>query len=255
MQTELFDLSYTTLSGQLVLYKFFQKIDVMSNLRELVFYNNDELHLDKIKGFKIAGVEDIKDDLMNYCDWDRNTPVVAIAQVVNNGAIQQIIIHLEGHPEAKRMDAKSVFGSGYVGEDHVIKIGRFDLGSLTFHGQTMSEWLGSNQFKWVVQRPSTTEPGVYCDLDKVSVQEQGGFPLHLRAAFQPWTGEKTKLVLALYSCLNINRVGDSMNSRFPMVGFYTGHPGFLPRQHKDFKICLPFVPYIIVRGDAVEGGE
>ena len=150
----------------------------MSNSIELedeIFLGKDKIERKTIEEFRIKGLEEIATDLKEHDNWDGVTKVGCLAvRVDRHGSISQDILHLLGATEAKRLDAKVVFGNEYQHEDHQVKIEKVDLSHFRFRGSLRSAFLGSGEFNWTVMRPSKNEPGAWREVDKASVIKDGG---------------------------------------------------------------------------------
>ena len=111
----------------------------------------------------------------------------------------------------------------------------------------VSDWIPLTAFDWDVQRESTTEPGVMRVIDKIRVEQDGGASLWLRAVAQPWMGSQLKVTLGLFTSKDIKKIQDYTHPRFPYIGYLSLHTPFLPIQLSNYKICLPFTPYILAQ--------
>ena len=59
--------------------------------------------------------------------------------MVKEGNIDQGVVNLLGETETKRVDAKTILGEQYKGDDHQIKIGKVELQKFRFHGSLVSD--------------------------------------------------------------------------------------------------------------------
>ena len=75
------------------------------------------------------------------------SPVAAVSLTVGErNKIEQCSLHIFGETDPKCLDAKTVFGEGYGGPEHQIKIDRIELQKLIFRGSLVSDWLNPNDF-------------------------------------------------------------------------------------------------------------
>ena len=129
----------------------------MTELRDSVFSNKNDLSKETIKKYQLKSIEDANKDLVEYSGWDMATPVSAVALNIEEGNhISQCLLTMLGLTDPKRIDATTVFGQSYKGDDHQIKIEGIELQKLRFRGTMTSDWLGSEDFTYVIQRPSTS---------------------------------------------------------------------------------------------------
>ena len=218
----------------------------MSDLRDQVFKNTENLDEETIKKYKLKSVEDINKDLVEYATWDMVSPVAAVSLTLDNeNKINQCCLNIFGETDPKRVEAATVFGNDFKGKDHQIKIERINLQRLRFRGTMVSDWLGPQDFTYVVQRPSISNPGTWKDVDQSRVEAEGGSLLWLRAIAQPWTGLKLKMTIGLMSTRDMARVPDADHPRFPFINILSTHLPILPSPPEEERICLPFIPYLI----------
>ena len=218
----------------------------MTELNDEVFKNTGSLPRSEIIKYKMKGLEDISKDLVEFSVWDGTPPLSSVALNLNNGIINQCNFHLEGQTDVKRINAKTVLGTEYVGgPGHQIRVGKIDLNKFIFRGSLVSAWLGPSDYEYTVQRPSTASKGVWREVDIVRVVEDGGLPLWLRAVAQPWPGLKVKVTLGLFAAKDMARVQDSSHPRFPFVNLVTITIPINPGLPDNFEIRLPFTPYLI----------
>ena len=223
---------------------------MMSELRDKVFLNKEELQMDSIRKYQLNSIEDINKDLVDYSAWDMATPVSAVSLNIGNDAqISQASFHVFGDTDPKRLDAKTVFGDNYQGENHQVKIERIDLQKLIFRGSLVSEWMGPQEFSYSVQRPSSSQPGSWREVEERRVEEDGGACLWLRAVVQPWTGLKMKMTLGIMATKDIRKIPEHQHPRFPFINFLSIHIPIMPYPPAEVAICLPFVPYLLPSGE------
>ena len=225
----------------------------MTELSDDIFKNNGDLPRNEILKYRIKGVEDISKDLVEFSAWDGSMPVSSVALNLENGIIQQCIFHMEGQTDAKRIDAKTVLGSDYRGgPGHQVRIGKLELNKFVFQGSLVSNWLGPNDFEYTVQRPSSGAKGVWREVDRTKVEEDGGLPLWIRAVAQPWPGLKVKVTFGLFTAKDVHKVTDSSHSGFPFVNLVTITIPILPGLPENHNIRLPFTPYLIDASEETE---
>ena len=123
--------------------------------------------------FRIKSLENIGRDLVEYSAWDLVQPVATVALVLKEGNIDQCVPGLLGELDPKRVDAKIIFGDQYKGEDHQVRFGKVELQKFRFRGSLVSDWLSPQEFPNTVQRPSTTQPGVWRDIEQSKVESDG----------------------------------------------------------------------------------
>ena len=227
----------------------------MSNSIELedeIFLGKDKIERKTIEEFRIKGLEEIATDLKEHDNWDGVTKVGCLAvRVDRHGSISQDILHLLGATEAKRLDAKVVFGNEYQHEDHQVKIEKVDLSHFRFRGSLRSAFLGSGEFNWTVMRPSKNQPGAWREVDKASVIKDGGKNLFMAAAVRPWTGARLKVSVGIVASQDISKEGEASHNRFPVVGIYDCYASFSNSQVVK-GTGLPTMPYIIDARDVQE---
>ena len=221
----------------------------MSVLKDPVFTNRKVLDNDNIKKYRLKSLEEISQDLVEFSAWDREQLVATVALVMKEGNIDQCIPNILGETDNKRIEAKVIFGDEYEGQDHQIRIGKIELQKFRFRGSLISDWLGPQEFPYSVQRPSTTQTGVWRDIEPVRVESDGGNPLWLRAILQPWTGLKLKLTVGVFATKDATKVQDSDHPRFPFINLIMTNIPILPTPPEDLQVCLPFIPYLIDDGE------
>ena len=169
----------------------------MAELKEKVFSNRAALDAETISKYKLTALEDISKDLVEYGAWDTKSPVATVAlKIDQSNQISQCILNLLGETDQKRLDAKTVFGDRYEGgSDHQIRVGKIELQKFRFRGSMVSDWLGPEDFPYSVQRPATSQAGVWREVEQARVEAEGGQELWIRAVVQPWTGLKLKLTV------------------------------------------------------------
>ena len=129
----------------------------MSELRDSVFGNKNDLSKETIKKYQLKSIEDINKDLVEYSGWDMMAPVAAVALKIEEGNhISQCLLILFGTTDPKRINATTVCGQSYKGTGHQIKIEGVDPLKLIFRGTMTSAWLGPEDITYVIQRPSTS---------------------------------------------------------------------------------------------------
>ena len=224
----------------------------MSTLRDPVFNNKDVLSVETIKKYRIKCLEDISQDLVEYSAWDEVLPVATVSLVLRDGNLDQCIPGILGVTDVKRIDAKTVFGSDYRGNEHQVKIGKIELVKFRFRGSLVSDWLGPQEFPHVVQRPATSQVGAWRDLEQSKVEEDGGQELWLRAIIQPWTGQKLKLTIGILATKDATKVQDSGHHRYPFISLTTASIPVYPFPPENTKVCLPFIPYLVDDRDGEE---
>ena len=134
-----------------------------------------------------------------------------------------------------------------------MKIEKVDLANFRFRGGLRSAFLGSSEFDWTIQRPSSEKPGVWREVDKATALKDGGLPLFMAAVVQPWTNMRLKLDVGVVSSLDLAKEGEPSHPRFPMVGVYSG---FVTFAHSDAVkgTGLPTMPYLIDSRQVEEEG-
>ena len=217
----------------------------MSLLRHQVFLFKESLPSEVIIKYKLRSIENITEDLMEFSAWDRSQPVATVVLVLKEGSIDQCITNVLGESDVKRVDARTIFGDEYRGEDHQIKIGKVELQKFRFRGSLVSDWMGPQEFPHSVQRPSTTQPGTWRDIEPSRVEADGGNALWLRAILQPWTSLKLRLTIGVFAAKDVTRVQDSNHPRFPFVNLQVTSISLLPFPPENHSVCLPFIPYLI----------
>ena len=218
----------------------------MSELKDKVFENTEELDAETIKKYRVNSVEEIEKDLVEFGGWDTATPGATIALVVKQGSVDQCILNLVGETDPKRMDARTVFGEGYGGgSDHQVRVGKLDLQKFRFRGSLVSEWMSPQEFPHCVQRPATTQAGVWREVEQHKVEAEGGQELWLRAVVQPWSGLKLRVTVGLHPAKDVTKLQDADHSRFPFISLMNINVAVMPGPPDGINICLPFVPYII----------
>ena len=217
----------------------------MSELKDKVFGNKDELSEETIKKYRLKALEDVGKDLVEFSNWDLKTPVASVALVLDNGEPNQSILSLHGESDPKRIDANTVFGNDYKGEDHQIRIGKIELQKFTFRGTLVSDWVGPQEFPHSVQRPSASQSGVWRDMEPQRVEAEGGQALWVRAIVQPWNGLKLKVTIGLFAAKDMTKIQDSTHRRFPFINLLSSNVTVLPSTPPNVGVCLPFVPYLI----------
>ena len=144
----------------------------MTELRDRIFENRGVLSEEFLKKYTLKSLEDVGKDLVEFANWDMVTRVASVALEMYNGALNQCMLSLHCESDSKRIDTGTVFGDDYKGgADHQIRIGRIELQKFCFRGSLVSNWLGPQEFPHSVQRPATTQPGVWRDMEQ-----------------QPWSG-------------------------------------------------------------------
>ena len=194
----------------------------MVELTDALFNNKDKLGSDELSKYLIKRVEDVKEDLLRFQEWDGKTPVATCVLGLQEGSITRCLLHLEGESEVKRLEVAAVLGKVYKGSSsNQVRIGKVELRKLRFSRSLVSEWLAPDEVDWSVTRPSISSPGSWRDVDRDKVVEDGGLPLHFRAVAQPWTGGKLKVVLGLVPALDIMALPGYDHPRFPLIPFST----------------------------------
>ena len=218
----------------------------MAELRDKVFSNTGTLSEEAIRKYKLKAIEDIDKDLAEFGNWDISTPVATVALVLNNEDIEQAVLNLHGESDPKRIDAGVIFGDDYKGgEDHMVRIGKVELKKFCFRGSLVSNWLGPQDFPHTIQRPSSTQTGLWRDIEPQRVEADGGQPLWMRAVLQPWSGLKLRMTLGVFAVKDVNRVQESSHHRFPFISLLSVNIPILPIPPNEEEVCLPFVPYVI----------
>ena len=220
----------------------------MTSLDNAVFQSNEAIPRRRLLEFRVRRVGDINIDLREYFEWDGEARIATVALgLKDNGFIDRGILHLGGYTEVKRIDASVAFGKNYAGSGHHVKIDKIDLSSLVFHGSLVSAHLGPSDFTWTVERPSASDPSVWRQVPRDTVLKDGGFPLHLRAVCQPWSGAdpRLKIDLGLISCTDASEISGHDHARFPMVGFLSTYAVFMPTPEWAGECGLPSVPFLI----------
>ena len=217
----------------------------MVELTDALFNNKDKLGSDELSKYLIKRVEDVKEDLLRFQEWDGKTPVATCVLGLQEGSITRCLLHLEGESEVKRLEVAAVLGKVYKGSSsNQVRIGKVKLRKLRFSRSLVSEWLAPDEVDWSVTRPSISSPGSWRDVDRDKVVEDGGLPLHFRAVAQPWTGGKLKVVLGLVPALDITALPGYDHPRFPLIPFSTIVCDYMPGQPDNLRIPLPFTPYL-----------
>ena len=241
--------TYSTSRGSVFTKPLFK----MVSLTDAVFTNGDSLGSQELSKYVIKEVEEIRGDLTRFQEWDGSSPVATFALGLQDGAINQCVLHLEGRTDPKRLEVAAVMGRNYTGgPSHQVRFGKVDLAKLIFAGSLVSDWLGPGEVDWSVQRPSVSRPGTWRDVPKENVLEDGALPLHFRAVAQPWTGGKVKVVLGFFPSLDVSALPDYEHPRFPFIMFNTVICDFMPGQPDGFQIPLPFTPYLLNQGEEDE---
>ena len=133
-------------------------------LTDDIFNAEGILPRDELVKFIIQGVEDIRDDIIQYQDYDGVTPVVAFIVGTKDGDITACMMHVEGETDPRRIDAKTAFGKDYSGgPDHQVKMEKIQLARLRWRGGLVSDWLSPTEWDWSVQRLSTVTDRVWRD--------------------------------------------------------------------------------------------
>ena len=217
----------------------------MAVLKDPIFQNRDVLESDGIKKYRIKSIEDINQDLVEFSAWDGTQMVATVALIITEGIIGQCIPNILGETDTKRVEARVIFGEEYRGEDHQIKIGKVEVQKFRFRGSLISDWLGPQDFNYTVQRPSTSQTGVWRDIEPARVESDGGQPLWLRAVLQPWTGLKLRLTVGVFATKDISKVQDAYHPRFPFINLMMTSITPMPFPPENLKVCLPFIPYLV----------
>ena len=217
-----------------------------------MFNNKDNLSEDTIRKYRIKCLEDVSQDLVEYSAWDEVLPVATVSLNLKDGNLDQCIPSILGITDIKRIDAKTVFGSNYKGEEHQVKVGKIELVKFKFRGSLVSDWLGPNEFPHVVQRPATSQVGAWRDLEQSKVEADGGEELWLRAILQPWTGQKLKLTIGILATKDATKIQDSSHHRYPFISLTTSSIPVFPFPPENTKVCLPFIPYLVDERDVEE---
>ena len=223
-------------------------------MKDAFFEGREKIPRKRILDSRIKGVEDIRADLEEYSGWDGSKVATVALRLDRDGSIEQDIVHLEGFTDPKRMDATVVFGKEYGGQDHQVRIGKIDLSAFRFRGSLCSAHLEPTEFEWKVQRPATSEVGVWRDLDQHAVMLEGGHPLYAKAVCQPWTNQRLKIDIGIFACRDIGKIAEAGHNRFPMLGFVTYYVHYAPTCMED-NYGLPSMPYIIDGREAAEEEE
>ena len=224
-----------------------------TELNDALFSNTGTLARVELIKQRIKGLEEISDDLKEYSGWDGRQPVATLVLHHTDGTLDQCILHIQGFTDSsKRMDARTLLGPQYGFDNHQVFISKLDLAKFRFRGNMISDWLSPTEFDWKVQSPSTQEPGIFRDVDKIKMVEDGGQPIWLRAHVQPWTGNKVKLTLGCYSCKDIKRIQDSEHHRFPILSLGTLMVPLATAPNPNLKLALPLLPYILDDRDDFE---
>ena len=228
----------------------------MPILTDKVFKNREVLDEETLSKYKLNALEDIGRDLVDYASWDMKSPVGTVAlKVGGNMELDQAILHLLGETDQKRIDSKTVFGEKYEGgSDQQIRVGKIELQKFRFRGSAVSDWLGPQDFHYSVQRPSTTQPGAWREVEKSKVEADGGQGLWIRAVVQPWTGLKIKLTVGIFAAKDISKVAEASHHRYPFINLLSLIIPMMPFPPEDSNICLPFVPYILDDREEDDGG-
>ena len=221
-----------------------EDILIMTEMKDKVFKNKEEFNSTMIKKYKLNSLEDVEKDLMEFWGWDLGTHVATVALRMKDNSIDQCTLHLLRETDQKRLDVRTVFGKGYK-----IRMGKVDLQKFRFRGTMVSDWLGPQDFPHSVQRPATTQPGVWREVEQARVEADGGQELWLRAVVQPWTGLKVKLTVGVYAAKDVPRIQDSSHPRFPLINLVNLNIPLMPDSPENATICLPFVPYLLADAD------
>ena len=109
----------------------------------------------------------------------------------------------------------------------------------------VSDWLGPEDFPHSVQRPATSQAGVWREVEQARVEAEGGQELWIRAVVQPWTGLKLKLTLGVFAAKDVPKIQESSHARFPFIKLLDIYIPLLPEAPLEADICFPFVPYLV----------
>ena len=106
----------------------------------------------------------------------------------------------------------------------------------------VSDWLSTGSFPHSVQRPSSTQTGIWREVKQPQVVEDGGQELWLRAILQPWTGLKLRLNVGVYAATDVTKIQDLTHPRFPFINLFNINVPLMPEPQEEMSLCLPFSP-------------